>query len=126
MHRLLVCQGCTHGVRKKERVDPRDGEALLRDLREVVASEPDLDDVRVEPVACLSSCDRSCSVAFGAPGKFSFVLAGLKADECVQDLVEFARQYRALPDGRVRKADSPDGLRGKVVARVPPLVPDEE
>jgi len=123
-HQVLVCTGCTHGVRKKERSDPRGGALLATALEESLnlahqagrLSHP----VHVARVSCLSSCSRSCTVAFRAKGKFAFVIADLKGADDAEALVQFAQRYVDLEDGKVRKAERPESLQKKVLTRLPP------
>ncbi len=76
---------------------------------------------RVEDVACLAGCERPLAVAFSAPSKATFLFGDIDPAEDVDALLAFARQYRGLPDGWCNEGQRPTGLRGKTLARVPPM-----
>jgi predicted metal-binding protein len=119
--RLLVCQGCTFGVPKKERGDHRGGERLLQELRDQLRGDPLEGIVVAEPISCLANCLRSCTVSIDAPGRYSWVFGELPGPEVVPDLLGFLRRYLETPKGKVRKADRPESLREEtVMARIPP------
>jgi predicted metal-binding protein len=79
--------------------------------------------VAVVPVECLSVCRRPCTVAFSAPGKWTYVYGDLSAEGAAPVLAEAARLYAAAPDGLIPWKLRPDPVKRGVVARVPPLAP---
>ena len=82
-----------------------------------------LDDpmVTIAPVECLSVCKRVCTVAFAAPGKWTYVYGDLAPDASAATILAGARLYAAATDGIIPWKLRPDALKKGVVARVPPL-----
>ena len=79
--------------------------------------------VELVPVECLSGCKRSCTVALAAPGKWSYVIADLDPERHAGDILTFAQQYSAHPDGVPVWLERPEIVKRSVLARVPPLPP---
>ncbi|KAJ1920568.1 hypothetical protein H4219_001268 [Mycoemilia scoparia] len=81
--------------------------------------------LKIVPVECLSYCDYANVVAYSAPNKFSYQVAQIKEDnpEEIEALMSFAEQYIESSDGFSKSKTRPNQLKGKVVARIPPLTP---
>ena len=77
--------------------------------------------VTIEPVECLSVCKRVCTVAFAAPGKWTYVYGDLPPDHSAETILAGARLYAEAKDGIIPWKQRPDALKKGVVARVPPL-----
>jgi predicted metal-binding protein len=77
--------------------------------------------VEVAPVECLSGCKRGCTVALTAPGKWSYVIADLDPERNAPDILSFAEQYAAHPDGVPVWRERPEIVKRSVLARIPPL-----
>lgn len=113
---LTVCRTC-----RPEGADPNDvppGEELgrraaaaLRDARP--------DRVEIRAIACLSACKQACAATVAAPGKFSYVVAGLTPDDA-EALVAFAGLHAEAPDGVPPWRERPGKVRKNTISRVPP------
>ena len=112
---LYVCATCRSAGAPLG--DERPGARLLAAL--AAASVDPM--VMIEPVECLSVCKRVCTVAFAAPGKWTYVYGDLSPDESAATILEGARLYAAAKDGIIPWKLRPDALKKGVVARVPPL-----
>lgn len=77
----------------------------------------------VRPVECLSVCKRPTTVALAAAGKWTYVYGDIDPAEDLSDLIEAARRYAGAPDGIVPWRERPARIRGRAVARIPPLTP---
>ena len=77
--------------------------------------------VEIVPVECLSVCKRSCTVAFAAPGKWTYVFGDLPANTGLDILLTGARLYAEAKDGIIPWKLRPDALKKGVVSRTPPL-----
>ncbi len=107
---LLVCVTCKS-----------DGEVLGDALHEALARRLAGENVRVQPVQCLSVCKRPCTVALAAPGKWTYVVGDLDRETNLEDIVTGARRYAASADGIVPWRERPLPFRKGVVSRTPPL-----
>lgn len=116
---LLVCTTC------RPADAPRDGQAAGQDLFEQLegalafAPSSPLGPL-LRGIACLGACSRSCTVALQAPGKASYVFGELAPDDdCVQAVLEVARQHAFSADGLLVWGQRPERLRRGLVARLP-------
>jgi predicted metal-binding protein len=75
----------------------------------------------VRAVECLSVCKRPTTVALAAPGKWTYVYGDIDPAEDLPDLIEAARRYAGAADGIVPWRERPARIRGRAVARIPPL-----
>ena len=76
--------------------------------------------IEIVPVACLSSCKRSCNVAVSQPGKWTHVYGDL-APEHADALLASVRQYAETADGLVPWRERPDFIKKGALARIPPI-----
>lgn len=113
MSTLFICVTCRR--EGEAPVEPRPGARLFAKLRE---QAPDLD---IVPVECLSNCNRSCTAAVSAPGKWTYVVGGLDPDQNVGDILQFAQLHRASADGLTVWRERPVHIRKNTIARVPPM-----
>ena len=118
---LFVCVTCR--TQPSETVtdaeQPRAGARLLAAIR--AASDEGADGLSILPVECLSNCNRSCTVAVAAPGKWTYVIGGLDPDTHADDALAFARLHRAHSAGLPTWRERPEHIRKNTIARVPPL-----
>jgi predicted metal-binding protein len=117
---LFVCVTCRAQTTDAAQGDlPRPGARLLAAIN--AAPEARREGLAVEPVECLSNCNRSCTVAVAASGKWTYVLGALDPDLHADDVLAFAQAHRAheagLPPWRTR----PEYIRKNTISRVPPL-----
>ena len=110
---LLVCTRCRRGDLPDGDCD-RPGARLFGALAAL-----SLADVRVVPVECLSNCTRGCTIALRAPGRWTYVYAGL-AEAHAPEIVAGATAYAAAPDGIVPWRDRSILFRKQTLARIPP------
>ena len=76
------------------------------------------DGVRLKPVVCLANCERGCSAAIQAPGKWSYLLGHLRPAQAA-DVAHYARLYAQSQTGFVSRSLRADSLREAIVARLP-------
>lgn len=116
---ITVCITCRRGEAREDRTLPPCGEAMLA-LVEDSAAEAEA--VTVRGTACLMGCDHGCNVAISAPGKMSYVLGSFAPEqESAEALVAYAALHAESEEGVVAYKQWPSGVKGHVVARVPPL-----
>jgi predicted metal-binding protein len=120
---LFVCTTCRGSGEAAPLEDVRPGARLFAALEQQLAGDPDL---RVVPVECLSNCQRSCTAAVTAPGKWTYVVGHLDPDQHVGDILDFARLHQAHADGLPVWRDRPLHVRKNTIARVPPMSPLKE
>jgi predicted metal-binding protein len=113
--RLHVCVTCRVG-RTLAEGEPPPGARLHAALTGLQGS--DGAGVRVCSVVCLANCERGCSAAISAAGKWTYLLGGLDPAHAA-DLLHYAASYAASASGTVLPSRRPASLRHAVLARVP-------
>ncbi len=117
---VIVCESCRSPA-------PEDGDgwtgAMFAALLDgVIAATPDLAGVRVSTMRCLMSCRRPCAVHIRSPDRMGYVLGDLPPERsAVLALVDYLASYRRTSDGVVPYKRWPEGVKGKFVARIPPV-----
>ncbi|UFZ04708.1 DUF1636 domain-containing protein [Bradyrhizobium ontarionense] len=115
---LFVCITCRAQAGENASDDqPRAGARLLAAI-EAVPSEL-RPAVTVVPVECLSNCNRACTVAVTAPGKWTYVLGALDPDVHAEDVLAFARLHQQHEAGLPAWRERPEYIRKNTIARVP-------
>lgn len=122
---LHVCVICRRG---EETLEPKEGRSGYKMHIAVAAAieASRADGIELRPVECLSGCKRSCTAALAAPGKWTYVIADLDPEQHAADIVAFAQQYAAHPEGVPVWRERPEVVRRGVLARVPPLPASEK
>lgn len=115
MSTLFVCITCRPPDSAWPVDQPRPGATLFARLKESAG------DLEVVPVECLSNCQRSCSVAVSAPGKWTYVIGHLDPDRHVAEILQFARAHKAHEHGLPVWRERPEYVRRNTIARVPPM-----
>ncbi|KAJ1660135.1 hypothetical protein IWQ61_000898 [Dispira simplex] len=79
--------------------------------------------IKIQPVECLSVCDRANAIAFTAPGKYMYQFADIDHTdpEALHDIMQFAHDYIHSEDGFTKTKKRPQRLRKNITARIPPL-----
>ena len=117
----ITCRGSADGAPTEEM---RPGARLFAALEQQLTGEAA--GLHVVPVECLSNCQRSCTAAVTAPGKWTYVIGHLDPDQHVGDILDFARLHQAHADGLPVWRDRPLHVRKNTIARVPPMSPLKE
>jgi len=116
---LYICMSCCRqGTTAAPQGMPIDGrrlfEAVVARLVEMGEAAP----VRAVTTLCFANCERGCSVAISAPGKWSYLLGGL-GPEHADDLLTYAVAYTKAKTGVVLPSGRPASLQTAVIARFP-------
>jgi predicted metal-binding protein len=114
---LYVCVTCRAG--EEGDATPRPGRRLHDALAEAQRHQAGAPRFRIVETECLSNCDRGCSVALTAPGRWSYIYGDL-SQASVDDVLTGASKYAATEDGLVPWRERPTIFRKGVIARIPP------
>jgi predicted metal-binding protein len=113
---ITVCETC-----KRPGWDeggPRPGAALAA----LVEAEAQGSGLGTRRIACLMGCEAGCNLAVQASGKTAYLLGRLEpSPETAAAVVAWARLYRDSATGQVPIRLWPQGVKGRFVARLPPL-----
>jgi predicted metal-binding protein len=120
---LFVCVTCRGSDDAAGAEEVRPGARLLAALERQLAADGAT--LEIVPVECLSNCQRSCTAAITAPGKWTYVIGHLDPDCHVDDILQFAHQHQAHSDGLPIWRERPAHIRKNTIARVPPMLSKE-
>jgi predicted metal-binding protein len=104
-----------------EAQEPRAGAQLY----EALTSARQPGDPQVIAVECLSVCRRPCTISFSAPGAWTYVYGDFAYDTDPEDILAAARLYADSPQGLIPWKQRPQAFKKGVVARIPPLNPEQ-
>lgn len=123
MTELIICTTCrTTDTPREHRAA---GDILLEAVQAAQAfgEKPKWAMVTVRAMACLGGCSRSCTAAFQAQGKHSYLFGDLAAtDDVAQQLIDCAALHQLAPDGALPRESRPSALVGGMLARLPPAL----
>jgi predicted metal-binding protein len=111
---VYVCITCRQADEPER--EPRPG-LLLADATERAAIGTE---VEVRRLRCLANCTRGPSAAMRGNGSWTYLFGGLDPS-CADALVAGARLLAADPTGILPWRGRPEPLKGRLIARVPPL-----
>lgn len=127
-HVLHICTSCRRADSAKatDATEPRGGTRLLEAVALRFAQWSGRTGFTLNPVECMSGCDRSCTIAFSAPGKLTYLFGDLDPDTVPPDqILECAALYQATPGGSLPRGARPEALRKGILARIPSFAPAE-
>ena len=113
--KLHICVTCRQG--QSGASDPCAGESLYREVALRAGVFPGT--IEVYPATCLANCERGCSAAIAAEGKWSYLLGRL-SPELASDLLVYAMAYAKSSTGSVMASKRPESLSQIITGRIPP------
>lgn len=120
-HQMLVCKDCKH---KGEACLP--GHALLKKLRQAIASAKLGDTFEVSGTASLAGCmpdhGGPCVVGWRATAKATWLFGDIDPAQPIDDLVEFARRHAEAEDDWLKAKDCPPRLVESTLTRIPAAI----
>jgi len=120
---LSICLRCRDGRENRNTdLDQRGG----RRLAQLVADAfPDSTaarwGIRLRGVNCMSNCNRSCTIALSAPGRFTYLFGDLDPTLHAGDVLSVAAAYAEAEGGYLPRPVRPKVLRAGILGRIPPL-----
>lgn len=117
---IHVCVTCKR-AETPEPLEARPGRKLFEAVSTLAQTRGIDCDVR--PVECMAQCERSCTVAFSSPDKWSYIFGDLDPDvEGTADAVLACLDIQANdPEGLIRLGRRPPQIRKGLLARIPPF-----
>lgn len=117
---LYVCVSCARAGGPETSTADRscEGKRLYEALQSLLAAEVAAAPVRLCPTICFANCERACTAAIAAPGKWSYMLGELSAEHAA-DLLVYAAAYAKAATGVVLASGRPASLQTNIIARFP-------
>jgi predicted metal-binding protein len=121
---LFICVTCRAGEDLPEGGTPQ-GEKLHAAVAGLLEASPRA--VTLKTTGCLANCERGCSGAIAADGKWTNLLGHLLPHHAA-DLLDYVDAYAASKIGTVMPSRRPASLARMIVGRVPgaPAAPAQE
>lgn len=122
-HTLLVCKSCSATIAHDDVTEDTitEGVLLLQQLQKLHQNEFENNELNIQAVGCLWTCDRPCSVTFACPGKYTYHFVDLSYADSVFELQQFSQLYLNSLDGYVKPLKMPGELRSHLLVRIPPV-----
>ncbi|WP_416671395.1 DUF1636 family protein [Egbenema bharatensis] len=118
-HTLFVCQSCHRSSEERPKDQPADSTRLLEQLNSLCMEELQSNNLEIQPVGCLWTCDKPCAVAFSAPYKPTYLFTNLPTDEVAPVLLQFGKLYLDSNTGNVPWKQFPEALQSVSIAKIP-------
>ena len=123
-HIMFVCTTCASVWQDGKRVGLCGGEKLLQQLQQLYSDWELHSQFAIEPVECMSACNRSCVISFAAGNKYTYLFGDLSPDLSLSDVsavLDCASSYYTHPQGLLPWAQRPEPLKKGILARIPPI-----
>ena len=121
---VIVCTTCRPAGASREQ--PAAGEALLEAVQTAQFDADPGERIVVRGVACMSGCNRACTVALQAPGKHSYLFGDLLPDaDTAAQVLACARLHARNSDGALARNERPERLRSGLLTKLPPYLPPD-
>ena len=115
---ILVCIRCRPPGAPGD--EPRAGPALYEAVQ--IAAFDVRPAFTIRPVECMSSCKRSCTVAFQSSNKITYLFGDLPADaDSARDILTCAKNYHESSSGFMPRDSRPERMQAGILARIPVL-----
>ncbi|NEQ44665.1 MAG: DUF1636 domain-containing protein [Leptolyngbya sp. SIOISBB] len=124
-HTLFICTSCAFAAGQREHLGQRGGYQLWQRLLKCQQQGQLPPTVKVQPVECLSACNRFCTIAIASPAKTTLMFGDLPALDSATAIVQLAIQYAASGDGVIPRRDRLTLLQKGILARIPPVLPPQ-
>jgi predicted metal-binding protein len=121
-HTIFVCTTCGSKWEGGKRVGESGGERLLKYLQAHYPHWELNTEFRIQPVECMSACDRSCVVSFASHDKYTYLFGDLSPELSpaeVEGVFQCAGKYYAHPQGLLPWGERPEPLKKGILARIP-------
>ena len=129
-HTIFICTSCASKWENGKRVGESGGEKLLKRLQDDYHNWDLNQEFTIQPVECMSACNRSCVISFASPVKTTYLFGDIAPDLTpveVKGVFDCAGKYYLHPKGSLPWAERPQPLKKGVLARIPAVdVPVEK
>lgn len=116
---VLVCKTCR--ADRHDPAQPRPGAVLSAAVAiEAARSANQQRNLSISAVSCLGNCNRGLSAAVAATGSWTYVFGALTVASAA-DLLAAGELLGNAENGRLPLRGRPESLKGKMIARIPPL-----
>lgn len=122
---LIVCKTCGYDADNPDALRP--GKQLYQHLSQALEQRQQqhggqLHEITIKPFACLMACQRNCAVQYRNGTKTAYTLGDIQVtQEHIDAILDYATLYHASETGVVAYKHWPEAVKGKFIARFPPM-----
>ncbi|MEM7580365.1 MAG: DUF1636 domain-containing protein [Cyanobacteria bacterium P01_A01_bin.80] len=129
-HTIFVCTTCASNWKNGKPVGESGGEKLLKRLQVDYPNWELNTEFTIQPVECMSACNRSCVISFASSSKNTYLFGDISPNLTpaeVEGVFDCAGKYYVHPEGYLPWAERPQPLKKGILARIPAVhVPVEK
>lgn len=118
---LHVCTSCRKAGEPRHPFYQRSGYKLMQELKDKLQASELAGTVELRAAECLSVCPRPCGIALSSPDAWTYLFGDQQPDASAEEILDCLAVYVSKKDGFMPRSERPDGLRGSILGRVPPL-----
>jgi len=122
VHTIFVCTTCASKWENGKRVGESGGEKLLKRLQNDYPNWGLNTEFTIQPVECMSACNRSCVVSFASPGKITYLFGDISPEltpEEIKGVFVCAEKYYVHSEGSLPWSERPEPLKKGIIGRIP-------
>lgn len=119
-HCLFICKSCNSTHSEEIDCEKSAGASLLKQVVTLQQTQACSNELHVQSVGCLWTCDHPCAVAFSAPDKSTYLFTKVPTS-AANELLQFGELYVASKDGTIPWKQVPEVLQSASVAKIPPI-----
>ncbi len=121
-HKIFVCTTCASKWENGKRVGESGGEKLLKRLQADYIDSQLNEEFIIQPVECMSACNRSCVICFACYGKNTYLFGNISPDLTpveVSGVFDCADKYYVHPQGLLPWGERSEPLKKGILAKIP-------
>lgn len=119
-HILFICKSCNSTHSEAIDYEKSAGASLLNQVTTLQQTQACSNDLEIQAVGCLWTCDHPCAVAFSASDKATYLFTKVPAS-AASALLEFGKLYQHSKAGDIPWKQFPQVLQSTSVAKIPPV-----
>jgi predicted metal-binding protein len=123
MRHLVLCSTCRFpDGRKTDEYGRTGGQVMVESMRRIL-QDRNREDVSIVEQSCLWNCTQSCSVVIRDSERFSYVTGRhVPTEQQAEAILAWFDMHGKTETGEVPFRDWPDAMRGRFIARIPPVL----
>ena len=118
---LYVCRSCVWTEEERDRDGKRQGEYLFQNIKKILPSHSNRNNIVIRGVYCLNGCKSPCNVAFRGSDKHGLRYSNLAPTDA-KLIVDHFISYSNADKGVVHHSSTPELFHNKLTAKTPPPI----
>ena len=118
---LYICRSCVWSEEERDKDGKRQGEFLFQNIKEILLSHSNRENIIVRGVYCLNGCKSPCNVAFRGQKKYGLRYSNLTPGDA-KLIVDHFISYSNADKGIVHHSNTPRLFHNKLTVKTPPPI----